>query len=101
MARPKKLTKAKIAPIVNKFKDLILEYVTSEEEVDSISETLKNSLEDHLLAEDNSESHPEGLTGVVDPRNIGSTGATSEGPGVLVRTKGASEKADYRSGRGM
>jgi len=99
MARPKKLTKNKIKPIVDKIEAVVSEYVTLESDIESIVSSIRSSLNEYIEAQDNigNTDIPEEiaqLSGVVDPSNLARTGASNNSEGFYVRTKGSSEKAD-------
>jgi hypothetical protein len=99
MARPKKLTKAKVKPIVDKIETVISEYVTLDSDVESIVSSIRSSLDEYVRTQnnDNRNDIPEEiakLSGVVDSRNLARTGASVNSEGFHVRTKGSSEKAD-------
>ncbi len=100
MAKPKKLTKTKIKNISTKFKKMISEYITDEKEVDFVSEAVSESMLRYLQNRDNRiiDEVANRLSGVVDPKNITSTGASGGDDGFHVRTKGQSQRSDSVKG---
>jgi len=94
MARPKRLTKAKIKPIVLKINSLISEYISSQDEIQEISESIEEVLSHRLTQGNLTVPEIDSLSGVVDARNLASTGATASGDGFHIRTKSESGKGD-------
>ena len=94
MARPKRLTKAKIKPIVLKINSLMSEYISSQDEIEEISESIKEVLSHRLTQDSLVEPEIDNLSGVVDARNLASTGAAASGDGFHIRTKTESGKGD-------
>ena len=104
MARPKRLTKSKVSPILGRVEEVMKDYVSSKEDVKSIMLSIKEALDNYISLQSNArESHEvteeiAQLSGVVDPRNLARTGSGASEEGFYVRTKSSSEKSDGNRG---
>ena len=106
MARQKRITKSKIKKIVPQISKVLAEYSSNEDELNVLMSKMESVLNDFVSPEattKQSSSDDElagGLSGVVNPRNIGSTGAKNETEGFFVMQKNLSEKQDVINNRG-
>ena len=106
MARQKRITKSKIKKIVPQISRVLAEYSSNEDELNVLMSKMELVLHDFVSSEATQEQSSSeddlagGLSGVINPRNIGSTGSKNETEGFFVMQKNLSEKQDVMNNRG-
>ena len=106
MARQKRITKSKIKKIIPQISKVLAEFSSNDEEVELLMSRVESILDDFVdrpKEEENKSAEEDlagGLSGVVNPRNIGSTGSKNETEGFFVMQKNLSQKQDAINNRG-
>ena len=104
MARQKRITKSKIKKIVPQISNVLAEHSSNEDEVELLMSKMEAILDEFVLSDNKEEKQEEdlagGLSGVVNPRNLGSTGAPQASEGYHIMQKNMSQRADAVNNRG-
>ena len=104
MARQKRITKSKIKKIIPQISKVLAEFSSNDEEVTLLMSKVESILDEFVDRPNEDPKEKEklqgGLSGVVNPRNIGSTGARNDTEGFFIMQKNLSEKQDAINNRG-